>query len=259
MIFWFSGTGNSLYAAKTLSEELGEKMVDIAEMIKKRRFVFSIGENETVGFVFPVYFGGLPEPVKRFISRFRIEDNPTAYTYAVITNGGTPCGCDAMLKKALDERRIKLNCTFDLCMPDNYVLMYNPSTEKEQKRRLERADVQLQKIVLLIRHRNRRGYRSTATGRISTRVLYPFYVHGCKTKKFFADYRCTGCGKCAAECPVNAIEMVKGKPRWKSDKCAHCLHCIASCPRKALQYGKNTAKRSRYLHECMKTERVDKI
>lgn len=37
MIFYFTGTGNSLWVAKALSEALGEQLVSIAEELHKEK------------------------------------------------------------------------------------------------------------------------------------------------------------------------------------------------------------------------------
>ena len=56
---------------------------------------------------------------------------------------------------------------------------------------------------------------------------------------FFADVRCTSCGRCARSCPTGALIM-KGKssqrPYW-TYKCEHCLRCLNFCPESAIQAG----------------------
>jgi formate hydrogenlyase subunit 6/NADH:ubiquinone oxidoreductase subunit I len=56
------------------------------------------------------------------------------------------------------------------------------------------------------------------------------------------DGQCTGCGKCAAVCPISAIEMTtaeKGERRLRVAKvndeiCLGCGVCVRSCPRNAI-------------------------
>jgi ferredoxin len=45
---------------------------------------------------------------------------------------------------------------------------------------------------------------------------------------------CTGCGICAALCPVNAIEIIDGKAQVGL-ACEYCQRCAAVCPEKAIR------------------------
>jgi flavodoxin len=42
MIFYFSGTGNSLYVAQKLSENDGIKLIDIADAIREKHFEYQL-------------------------------------------------------------------------------------------------------------------------------------------------------------------------------------------------------------------------
>ncbi|MCL1795244.1 MAG: 4Fe-4S ferredoxin, partial [Oscillospiraceae bacterium] len=57
-IFWFSGTGNSLHAAKRLSGELGG--IPLAQITDEPPADAVGGEGAKIGFVFPSYFGNMP-------------------------------------------------------------------------------------------------------------------------------------------------------------------------------------------------------
>lgn len=49
----------------------------------------------------------------------------------------------------------------------------------------------------------------------------------------FLERKCTGCGKCAAACPFNAIDMKDGKPDINA-ACKVCGICAKTCPEKAI-------------------------
>lgn len=82
MIFYFSGTGNSLYVAKKLYENNGSQLVDITEAMHEKRFKYNVQEDEKVGFVFPVYFYGLPTVVSEFINKLTIKSESNHYIYS---------------------------------------------------------------------------------------------------------------------------------------------------------------------------------
>ena len=85
MIFYFTGTGNSLYAAK----ELDEDTRSIPQVIRQERLEFSA---DSIGIVCPVYGHEMPGMVKEFIRRASFG---TDYLFVVLTYGahhGGDCG-----------------------------------------------------------------------------------------------------------------------------------------------------------------------
>lgn len=249
MIFYFSGTGNSLYVAQKLQESENEKLIDITDAINLNRFKYDVKDSEKIGIVFPVYFRGLPLIVSEFIDKLEIESDTRPYVYAVITSGGSLGNADKILVKHLKKKNIELNSVFSIKMPGNYVMMYDVPTRDEQDLTLQSAEKQIEKIIRLLEVYKKgnfvsdRGYFA-----LLTPLVYRTYGIYRKTKKFHATDSCISCGLCERICPSKAIEMTSGKPRWMKDKCNHCTACINRCPKKAIQYGNSTKKRGRYVN-----------
>ncbi|MBR7149884.1 MAG: flavodoxin family protein, partial [Oscillospiraceae bacterium] len=85
MIVWFSGTGNSRYAAKVLADALGDALLDAGQMIKKGRDEKLYSERPWV-FVAPTYAWRMARILEDYIRRTELCGSRDAYF--VLTCGG---------------------------------------------------------------------------------------------------------------------------------------------------------------------------
>ena len=248
MIFYFSGTGNSLYVAQKLHEADGEELIDMASALKEKRFKYEVAEGEKIGIVFPVYFYGLPTIVAEFIGQLIIESSANPFIYTVITCGGSIGSADKMLANLLKQNNLELNSAFSVEMPSNYVIMYDVPDNEKQNITLDSAEKQIEKIVEFLESDKKGDFVSNRGLSILTPLAYRIYGIYRKTKKFYATDACTSCGLCEEICPSKTIQLSSGKPEWINEKCSHCSACINRCPTKAIQYGNATKKRGRYIN-----------
>jgi len=63
-IFYFTGTGNSLFAACKIADSTGAKLISIPQAIHESKLY----TDDCIGFVYPQYANGLPKMVRNFIS-----------------------------------------------------------------------------------------------------------------------------------------------------------------------------------------------
>lgn len=241
MIFYFSGTGNSRYAAAKLAVLTDDKAYNIADIFNGLQ-IRKDGRQDVTGFVFPVYFSGLPEMVERFAKLPGVKNLLGDYVYCVITCGGSPAAADVKLSEAL-EREIDFSA--GLMMPDNYVICYNPCDKERAKEKIIEADRKLNEIGRCI-NKKKLYFKKNFTKSAATAIMYPFYKLFRTTFFFEADKNCTGCGQCASLCPEKAIVIKDGIPEWVKNKCQHCTACINACPQSAIQFTRFTKKRGRY-------------
>lgn len=246
MILYFSGTGNSRYAAETLARLLDEKTEDMSILLRENCRELELTNEKRLGFVFPVYYSGLPTVVSRFLDTVKFILPNDVYVFCVITCGGSAAGADALFRKRMAEKKSSVAFTASVKMPDNYVLLYNPATQEEAEKTMQEADKTLASIGEQLRQQQTGGYDSGFGGKLAGGVMQTMYSLLRNTKKFFADDNCTGCGECETLCPESVIRLIDGKPSWTQKKCAHCTACINRCPTRAIQYGKATEKRGRY-------------
>ena len=60
MVFYFTGTGNSLYVAQGIADGLNDEILSMSDCLNNASLSFSLAENKRIGFVFPTYFRGIP-------------------------------------------------------------------------------------------------------------------------------------------------------------------------------------------------------
>ena len=248
IIYYFTGTGNSLAAAKKIAAALGD-----TEVVPIATFRDTVGritpDADRVGIVCPVYFSGLPVMVTAFAKR--LDTAAAGYVFAVVTHGGGGGAAalrqfDGILK---DKAGRGLDAGFAVSMPGNYILMYEPPAGEKRDRLLAAADAEFEAIAAQVRKGERLKLPYAPQTALIKAVMYPRFlarVHG-DDRKFTVDERCTSCGTCAAVCPAGNIDMGDGRPVW-NHRCELCCGCIHLCPAKAIQAGKDTEGWGRYRH-----------
>ncbi len=247
MILYFSGTGNSYQAARALCGE-GEEPLDLAKCLREGRTALELKEGEALGFVCPVYYGGVPSTVLDFVRSLR-SSVPPEYCYAILTCASSVSGAAGQLAEALAKRGIQLHASYTVIMPENDVIHYAVSPEAERDAILADAAETLEVIARCVAERRKLGLHIPPRGRMITQSAYPYYEQDRETRHFHVDDQCVGCGKCVERCPVEAMVMENGRPAWVKDKCALCMACIR-CG--AVHYGEATKGKKRYVNPILK-------
>jgi ferredoxin len=259
MIFYFSGTGNSLQVAKNIAEHNNETLISIASEMNRKdsSFEYILKKNEIIGFVYPIYAWGPPEMVMNFIKKIKLNNYEDNYTFSVATCGENIGNTMKLLQAELNKRNLNLHSGFSIAMPNNYIVMGNVDSKEAESKKLSAAEETLKDINGIIKDRTK-GVFKVEKGLfpfILTSVINPGFNKGARdTKKFYANDSCTGCGICEKVCNAQIIK-VDQKPRW-AEGCTQCLACIHLCPVKAVQLGKGTEKKGRYKNPNVKVSEM---
>lgn len=243
VIYWFSGTGNSLAAAKALAESCGAELVPMAKALKN-----PAPDADRIGLVFPVYGFCPPALVARFVENLNIA--PETYIFAVVTYAGAPGGTLAVLRKLLKNRGLELAASWGVKMPENYPPFGGAPAPEKQRNVNEAAAERIKAVAaeLQMSPYGRHDEIKTLWKAVS-RLIYPVFRKRAARadRSFHADAKCNGCCVCTQICPVKNIAMFDGCPSWLGH-CEQCYACFHWCPQAAVQYGRRSAKQYRYHH-----------
>lgn len=243
MIFYFSGTGNSLYAAKKIGEAIGEPWRNIAVLMKDGTEI-ELSEQEAVGFVFPIYAWAPPKMVLDYAKKLDLAGH---YVFAVGTYGQNVGRFDRFFAQA----GISLNSAFALNMPNNYLMIWEKAT---QERCLAEAEKRLAQIGETITQRQDKiDIPCVLNGRPASESQVAFApamnIQWSATLRDVSDFYvtedCIGCGTCERVCNGSAIRLINGRLVW-GETCTKCLACLHLCPRQAIQFGPYTVGAGRY-------------
>ena len=284
MIFYFSGTGNTKWAASKLAAATREDLISIAPYMRaddsshNLAEPFILKENERLGFVFPVHGWRVPKLVREFISKMKILREPSdasaenkakaedslknrPFAYCVCTAGDSIGLTIENLNEVISQNPslqalgiTEVSSSYSLIMPESYIgLPFMDVDPKEREiRKKENAAQELAVVCEEIFDR-KEGISRLVKGPIPwffTKVVGGFFENVLITDKRFhvEKNRCVKCGICANVCPTGDIKGGHGEyPVWLHHKdCLTCFTCYHHCPHHAIEFGNQTQKKGQY-------------
>lgn len=249
MILFFSATGNSRHTAEEISRQTGDELINIEDCEKEERYDFTLSEGENIGLITPVYFWILPSVVEKFLKNMKIHSrNNRHYTFLVVTYGTTPGASISVADDYLKKAGCPLKAMYTVQMPDTWTPVFDLSDPEKIRKQNEKADLQILGVTKKILAKQEGDFSDRRLPRILAAPARASYESARMTSHLHAEDSCIGCGLCARNCPVQAIEMQDQKPVWVKKKCSMCLRCLHCCPRFAIQYDNKTKKHGQYVH-----------
>lgn len=245
VIYYFSGTGNSLYAAKKFHECIvHSELRSIVRSFADKHFS---DDAQRIIFVFPLYYLSFPKIVMDFIGRYQVKKG--SEVICVATRGFPPMGgVIRHFRSIMRKKGVGVRLGFYLDMPSNDVILFGLQPKERQLEILGTVDGQINGILKAISGRKKRlekepfGFMRYVRHRSAYLNKLPK-----AGKKFIAQESCTGCGICSKVCPMENVNIVDGKPKW-GNACQLCEACINFCPQRAIQFGRRSLKRDRYVN-----------
>lgn len=226
MLFYYTATGNSLYAARALDAA----PLSIPQELRKPEHA-RIYRDETIGIVCPVFCHLLPPLVQQFISTSRFD---AAYFYLVLTYGNRLAGAperarDFCAQHGVDVALVATVLTVDSFLP-GYDVADQIKLEKPTEEHLARArcDIAAHSRRIDTASAEEHAYHARSLERL--RAFEPL-LHG---GLFTITDACTGCGVCVNVCPRGDYDLIEGRAVHTGGPCDFCLACVHNCPEQAL-------------------------
>ena len=128
MIFYFTGTGNSLYVAKELDEEI----ISIPQVIKQERPEFVA---DSIGIVCPVYGNEMPGMVKEFLRRASLD---IGYLFVVLTYGAHHGGAAEIADRFIQSVGKKADYITSIEMVDNFLPVFDMNEQMAKDKQVKK-------------------------------------------------------------------------------------------------------------------------
>ena len=259
-IYYFSGTGNSYFLAKEFAKNFKDAvLISIAHLDRGEDVIL---DADVTGIFFPVYCGGVPSIVHKFLKRLELpeEGQKDRFIYAVCTSSGVPGAALPVVEDILAERSIDVKACFHIRMPSNYYPLAGAMPEKQQNQIFQRAKRALRIAAVMVKKR-----KKTHPLRIFPIDTFVKFIAGRaiatlagSDKGFKLNDKCTGCELCARICPASNISLDEaGHPSWHHH-CEQCMACLQWCPADAIEYGKINPARKKYHHPLVTAQELAK-
>jgi ferredoxin len=246
-IYYFTGTGNTLYLATLFAEKTGGHLIPITKVWKEPRITLNA---DTLALFYPVYYTDVPAIVKDFAKK--LPDLSTTYCIAFGNYGGAATVSRMNLQQYIEEKNGTLSAFYGIHMPQNTFL----KAWENNKKIIKKSEKMIDKAV---KHLETKKKGKFFSNNFMESVMSPFYkpfislsikfhqkitgMPDCfdmstlirhADRNFSLQDNCNGCATCEKICPVGNIKMKNKKPEWQHH-CENCLACYHYCPQKAIR------------------------
>lgn len=243
-IFYFSGTGNTMWVSEQLAEVFWSQGVACRcysiEQVTAEEADVIFDEATMVGFGYPIYGSDLPEPMKNFVHGLKTREPETKPGFVFCTQMIFSGDGAWVFGKELQEKGVAIGHSAHFLMPSNISLTpwcLPLAGKRLHELILNGATRRAKRFVTAILEGKRflNGKHATWLGLLQ-RAPYRKLLPVLETLVGVDETRCTRCGRCVRMCPVENIRM-EDVPVF-AGHCTECLRCYNFCPESAITYWK---------------------
>lgn len=250
-IYYFSGTGNTAWVVKCLSDKLKNLGNEVSYLSceEVKSSTIDLDRIDMVGIVFPIHSSFPPRIFQEFL--LSLPSAKKIPLFAIATAGYTAGDVAWYSVQELKSKGYEPFLFSNIIMGNNLHLpRISPlpvTTATKMKERLKKAELKITKLSELINSKKIHREGVSILGRllgITQRAIAEKFAHWAFSG-FCTDSSCTRCGFCIKNCPINSIK-IKDDNIIFLEKCMLCMRCYSFCPTKSIQYTEKTTNLRKY-------------
>jgi ferredoxin len=249
VLYYFSGTGNALTAARWIARSAASKGINTSlisiDRFKKPSFP-SHGKKTLIGFLYPTHGFSLPWIMLKFMLMLPLSARQDAFL--LNTRAGMKAGrwftpglsgmAQLLAMFVLKIKGFNIKGLLPLDMPSNWISIHpglNKKTVDSIFIRCRGITENFSEKILT----GKRIYKGLFSLPIDIAIIpvaigYSIFARFILAKSFISSSDCGSCRLCEEVCPTEALKITNGRPYW-SFKCESCMRCMNICPTKSIQ------------------------
>ena len=244
-IFYFTGTGNSLYIAK----RFGGELYSIPKVLKGEEDVF---EDEKIGIIFPTYGFSVPMIVREFIEKITLK---SPYIFAIMTCGNNNGDASKWFTSFAKKHNIEVQYSNSIAMVGNHIPLVDIDKQKSLDKNIEENINRLIDDVSNNRNYISKGMVIGPVLRNTLKVINKIKPMD-SPANFSVNENCIKCSTCIKVCPRANVSYNNSKNIIFGNHCESCLSCVNNCPKKAIQVKGDKNPNARFRNEYVSLKEI---
>lgn len=236
VLYYFSGTGNTKWAALKFKEALFKYNYQIELRSIEKIEGLNTKDVDFIIIGTPVHSEFPPKMVIDFLKDLPEGNNIKTLVYS--TQGANSAAAAEFIKRILKSKNYNVMVQASIRLANNYYFGAGiERTPEEIKKFAEKAE---EKIEILAEKFARDNYYKDKV--YNLRLIIGRLIHNSFYKvlpklslNLTSADNCTKCGLCVRNCPVGNITLEEGHAVFHK-KCIMCVRCVHLCPENSVRY-----------------------
>ncbi len=231
-LFWFSGTGNTLFIAMKIEATLNSLGYHCQLLPIERPLPSEMSLNNTIGLIVPVAMQGTFPIVWEFVSQLpEAEGNEI---FLIDTLGVYSGGIKGPIKKIVKEKGYNPIGAVEIKMPNFFM---RKGTSTRDKMIVLDAEDALKEFCQRL-HEGRSNWIDIPIYSDLMSKIFRTQEKGIRWVRKFkktVTTKCTNCGICVQLCPRKCIDKYSRHIDVDSENCILCQRCLEYCPSNSIE------------------------